>query len=215
MDTSPLEAIARRAPALPLADRREMIIDAVVPLLVEHGRDVTSRQIAEAAGIAEGTVFRAFGDKESLLKAAAERFFDGQTVWNGLRGIDPGDPVEVKLAEILRLMRARFSGAMKVMPILGGERPAPTSDPAELERVVTAIFAPDAERLAWPPSRIIHLARLLSFASSIPDIAAVDTPFTVEELAALMTYGVLAAPPAAAETAAAASPSAPSERHRA
>jgi AcrR family transcriptional regulator len=209
MDTSPLEAIARRAPALPLADRREMIIDAVVPLLVEHGRDVTSRQIAEAAGIAEGTVFRAFGDKESLLRAAAERFFDGQTVWNGLRGIDPDDPVEVKLAEILRLMRDRFSGAMKVMSILDGERPTPSGDPAELERIVASIFAPDAERLAWPPSRILHLARLVSFASSIPDIASVDTPFTVEELAALMTHGVLTSSPAPT------APSAPSERHRA
>lgn len=209
MDTSPLEAIARRAPALPLADRREMIIDAVVPLLVEHGRDVTSRQIAEAAGIAEGTVFRAFGDKESLLRAAAERFFDGQTVWNGLRGIDPDDPVEVKLAEILRLMRDRFSGAMKVMSILDGERPTPSGDPAELERIVAAVFAPDAGRLAWPPSRILHLARLVSFASSIPDIASVDTPFTVEELAALMTHGVLTSSPAPT------APSAPTERHRA
>ena len=209
MDTSPLEAIARRAPALPLANRREMIIDAVVPLLVEHGRDVTSRQIAEAAGIAEGTVFRAFGDKESLLRAAAERFFDGQTVWNGLRGIDPDDPVEVKLAEILRLMRDRFSGAMKVMSILDGERPTPSGDPAELERIVAAVFAPDAGRLAWPPSRILHLARLVSFASSIPDIASVDTPFTVEELAALMTHGVLTSSPAPT------APSAPTERHRA
>ena len=32
-----------------------MIIDAVIPLLLKHGADVTSKQIAEAAGIAEGT----------------------------------------------------------------------------------------------------------------------------------------------------------------
>ena len=48
-----------------------MIIDAVIPLILEHGVGITSRQIAEAAGVAEGTVFRAFGDKESLIAAAA------------------------------------------------------------------------------------------------------------------------------------------------
>jgi AcrR family transcriptional regulator len=183
---------ARRAPALPLADRREMIIEAVVPLIVEHGRDVTSRQIAEAAGIAEGTVFRAFGDKETLLQAAAERFFDVETVRRGLRAIDPDDPVDVKVAEILRLMRRRFSGAMKVMSVTGGVRPAPSGDPAELDRILERIFEPDLDRLAWSPQRVLHLVRLLSFASSVPEIASADAPFTVEELAAMVTHGVLA-----------------------
>ena len=53
-----------------------MIIDAVIPLILEHGVGITSRQIAEAAGVAEGTVFRAFGDKESLIAAAADAFFE-------------------------------------------------------------------------------------------------------------------------------------------
>ena len=48
------------------------IIDAVVPLLVQHGGDVTTKQIAEAAGIAEGTIFRVFPDKRALLLATAE-----------------------------------------------------------------------------------------------------------------------------------------------
>jgi AcrR family transcriptional regulator len=171
-----------------------MIVDAVIPLLVEFGRDVTSRQIAEAAGIAEGTVFRAFGDKETLLRAAAERYFDAETVHRELREIDPGDPLDVKLAEILRIMSTRFSGAMKVMTVTGGVRPAHDHDPAEFERIVDRIFEPDARRLAWRPARIMHVARLVAFASSVPQIASVDTPFTLEELAAIVTHGVLANP---------------------
>ena len=52
-------------------ERRRAIVDVVVPLLLEHGDDVTTRQIAEAAGIAEGTIFRVFPDKPALLMAAA------------------------------------------------------------------------------------------------------------------------------------------------
>ena len=52
-------------------DRRRAIVDAVVPLLLAHGDDVTTKQIADAAGIAEGTIFRVFPDKPALLMAAA------------------------------------------------------------------------------------------------------------------------------------------------
>ena len=49
----------RAAPLSP-DERRRAIVDAVLPLLIEHGRAVTTRQMAEAAGIAEGTIFRVF-----------------------------------------------------------------------------------------------------------------------------------------------------------
>ena len=42
---------------MPLApeDRRTAILAALIPLLVERGGDVTTKEIAQAAGIAEGT----------------------------------------------------------------------------------------------------------------------------------------------------------------
>src|SRR5438045_8820513 len=60
----------RRATALPPDERRAMIVAATLPLLLEHGDRVTSRQIADAAGIAEGTIFRAFADKDEIIAAA-------------------------------------------------------------------------------------------------------------------------------------------------
>src|ERR1041384_328172 len=61
----------RAAPLAP-EDRRTAILDALIPLLVEKGGAVTTKEMAQAAGIAEGTIFRVFPDKASLLFAAAE-----------------------------------------------------------------------------------------------------------------------------------------------
>ena len=41
-------------------DRRKAILAVLVPLIVEKGGDVSTREIARAAGIAEGTIFRVF-----------------------------------------------------------------------------------------------------------------------------------------------------------
>ena len=58
----------RRAAMLPADERRAAIVEAARPLLLEHGEMVTTKQIAEAAGIAEGTIFRAFPDKDAVIR---------------------------------------------------------------------------------------------------------------------------------------------------
>ena len=70
------ETKTRRATALPPDERRSMIVAATLPLLLEHGDRVTSRQIAEAAGIAEGTIFRVFADKDEIIVAVIEAALD-------------------------------------------------------------------------------------------------------------------------------------------
>ena len=50
-------------------ERRTAIVEVAIPLLEEHGATLTTKQVAEAAGIAEGTLFRAFGTKDELVHA--------------------------------------------------------------------------------------------------------------------------------------------------
>ena len=41
-----------------------------------HGRVVTTKQIADASGVAAGTLFRVFDDQEAIIDAAVEHFLD-------------------------------------------------------------------------------------------------------------------------------------------
>lgn len=166
-----------------------MIIEAVMPLLAEHGRDISSKQIAEAAGIAEGTVFRAFGDKESLIEAAIVKFLDPEPLRRGLRAIDPALPLDQKVLAIVMLMRERFGEVFRIMAMVGGGPPPRRHERHEFAMIIARLLEPEAERLNWPPERIAHIIRLISFASSLP-VLNEHTEFTDTELASIVLYGV-------------------------
>src|SRR5450432_3262680 len=85
-----------RAVPLPPTERRAAIIAATLPLLLAHGPTVTTRQIAHAAGIAEGTIFRVFPDIESLFQATMDAAYDPVKVASELDAIPAGHPLEAR-----------------------------------------------------------------------------------------------------------------------
>ncbi len=183
----------RRARPLSVEERQAMIIDAVIPLLIEHGRAVTSKQIAEAAGIAEGTIFRAFGDKDTLVSAAIDKYLDPEHLRQALRSIDPALPLENKVCAMIYLMRERFSSMFRMIAAIGGERPAVPNVRHEFPAIIADVLAPEAAALNWPPERVAHIVRMVSVASAFPALNE-GMEFSVDELARIVLYGVAGQP---------------------
>src|SRR4051794_680547 len=111
-----------RATPLPPEERRRALVAATLPLVMEHGRGVTSRQIADAAGVAEGTIFRAFGSKDELVEAAALSALDPGPLVEAIRRIPLDLTLRERLLELVRLYQDRFhrvGGVMRAMGWMG------------------------------------------------------------------------------------------------
>lgn len=99
---------------MPPDQRRESILAAARPLLIKHGRAFTTRQLAEAVGIAEGTIFRVFATKEEIINELVSRTLDPTTVCQQIRQVDHDDPL-VLVDTIMTLLEADGEQAMEVL----------------------------------------------------------------------------------------------------
>jgi AcrR family transcriptional regulator len=188
------ETTRTRAKPMSIDERRAMIIEAVIPLLIEHGREVSTRQIAEAAGIAEGTIFRVFIDKEEIFGAAVEKFLDPGALHDRLRAIDPELPLEAKINDILFQMRSRMTGIFGIMNAVGMQgRPPQRTGPENFMDVIAEVLRPDLEQLNVSTERAGTLIRLIAFASAIPQFNE-GHEMTTAELAQYITYGIAGNP---------------------
>ena len=171
---APPPAARTRASALPVEERRAAIVRAALPLFLEHGAAVTSREIAEAAGIAEGTIFRVFDDKEALIEAIVDAAYDTAPVERALDAIDPTLPIDQRLIRAVDILIRRSEAIFRVTSALATRRPSPGpgTGPETLPRrppqlhALVRLLEPDTTRLATTPERAARLLRGLSWAAS-------------------------------------------------
>ena len=194
-DTEKVSGSSRaRAAALPPEERRASILAATVPLLIAHGTQITTRQIAEAAGVAEGTIFRVFADKETLIEAAVEQAFDPAPVQAELRAIDPTLPLEVRCEAAVDIIQRRVASLWRILAALGGAnlpgvpREKNENRPSFL-RAVATVFEPDRARLRMDPMEAADVLRGLTIASSHPALT-VGEPKTPREIASVILDGI-------------------------
>lgn len=168
---------------------------AALPLLLDHGSAVTTRQIAAAAGIAEGTIFRVFADKDALIDAVVQAVFDPEQAVDSLRSIDRTRPLEERLIAAAEVFQRRVTVIWQVMTAVGMTTPpedrreaARRADAPEVLELTT-LFEPDRDGLRYAPLDAAQRLRALVFACSHPALVA-DQPMPAAEIVHLLLDGI-------------------------
>jgi AcrR family transcriptional regulator len=179
--------------------RRAAILDAVVPLLIENGAAVTTAEMAAAAGIAEGTIFRVFPDKASLLHAAIQRTLDPEPIVAELAQIAPNPDLAAQLVGATSILERRFEG---ISALIGMLRSIPHDDKphADVHRIakesmaaivemLTQLLEPHRSRILIEPSQAAALLRGLIFTNANRLLSPEDR-MSNEQLVAVLLNGI-------------------------
>lgn len=198
----------RRAPAMSPGERRQMIVQSALPLVAEYGAAVTTAQIARAAGIGEGTIFRVFADKDEVLGACMAEAASPDRVLRELVSISLEQPLADRLVEAVESLRAYLNrmGAVAGALMASGRSPARDRPPVEGRRpgldretsaaavrdALTDLFEPDRDALRLSPERCAQVFMAAAFSRG--RLTGHDVPeVTPIEIVDLFLHGALAA----------------------
>ena len=191
-----------RAAPLPLDERRAALIAATEPLLERFGRDVSTRQIAEAAGVAEGTIFRAFATKEELIDAVIEDAFDTQRTCDELAQVDPGLSLEERLTVAVTILQERLRRIFALFGSLrlhkephdhDSFRAKQQADYELINHAIASLIKPDQDRLRLDVKDAASALRTITFSITHPMLG---DPRLIEprQIVDLILYGICRQP---------------------
>jgi AcrR family transcriptional regulator len=182
--------------------RRTMIVAAALPLVAEYGAAVTTSQIARAAGIGEGTIFRVFTDKNEVLDACMAEALNPDHVLRELASISLDEPLHARLIQAAEALHAHLERMGAVAGTLhtsghrrertAGDRPAPGSREASLKathEAVTELIEPDRAALRLEPERVAAI--FLSMLFPRRHHGSGDGDLTPEDLVDVLLHGAL------------------------
>jgi AcrR family transcriptional regulator len=176
-----------RATPLPAAARRAAIVDAVEPLVIEHGSGVTTKQIAQSAGISEGTIFNVFADKEELIDAVIEAALDPAPLEQRLGMIDTALAFESRLIAATAEVQAHMTRIWRLLATLG---PRTHRHPRQipLSPGLVAIFASEPDSVRVDPETAARRLKAMTLTLTHPLMT--DDPATPDEIVDAFLHGV-------------------------
>lgn len=189
-----------RAKPLSKDERKTAILDAVIPLLLDRGNSVTSAQMAAACGVAEGTIFRVFEDKEEIFHEAIRVSLDPRSAVEEIEAIDPDSPFDDQLLQSALIIKARADKVHALASILmsiphDSKRAQETRHLAietshHVTNAIVRLLEAAPVELSLPPERAAAAFRGLVHASVAP-FASPDDSITLEEALKVFQRGVL------------------------
>jgi AcrR family transcriptional regulator len=167
-----------RATPLPRDERRAALIAATEPLLEQFGREVSTHQIADAAGVAEGTIFRVFATKEALIDAVLDEVFDISRTCDQLATIDESLDLEARMVEAVTVLQGRLRRVFALFHALRLHRRPPENsddfrrrqqaDNEQLNAALAALLKQDVDHLRLDPSSAASALRTITFSLTHP-----------------------------------------------
>jgi len=197
-----------RAPAMSVDERRAAILAVAVPMLVEREGKVTTSEIAAAAGIAEGTLFRAFRDKQALFTACLRATLESEAEVAQIDAIDRTLPLTDRLIAGVRAVSDYQNRMWSVVVALRSAGIDPRGDglhpdrdtddehdhgpPRAMVRIsgaIAGLFDPDTMRVA--PELAARLLLGFVFSNRLQAEGLGDTGAELDELVDLFLHGIL------------------------
>ena len=151
-----------------------------------------------AAGVAEGTLFRVFADKDALIDAAICAAFDPRTSEAELERIDRSQDLRSKLIEAVEIIQRRVSAIWQLIAVMQLAPPVAKPPPigpnnvedARLRALLASLFEPHRDDLRVEPEHAARLLRALAFAGTHPRM--IDVPMTSHEVVSVLLDGIRA-----------------------
>ena len=138
------------------------------PLVADRGTAVTSRELSEAAGVAEGTIFKVFADKDDLFRAVLDRVADPEPTEQGIRSIDPALPYEQRLEVAAELVQRRLVDIWNILSKIGSVGMSIERRTMPVSEATVELFAAEPDRIRITPDDAARRFRALIVAFSQP-----------------------------------------------